>query len=545
MSQNTQETHSLKRLVEDVDNHYITLPEFQRDFVWEIGKTLDLFDSIVKDIFIGAIIYGIPSFEITTRAIDNRPRKTKGKRRKALENTTFTKDKIDELHRISKDRFRIILDGQQRTTSIYRAIKGIDEIWFIVKNDFELSRKTSSKNFTERSLEEILYEFDNNDDENRLSICLSDVWDLVNKDYFEDEIKQKYFDNLRYVKKRIDLDGFNERNTFRRYLGLIKKIQALFQAEKLLSYYKLDMSLDKFVLFFERSNNRGVQLSFIDILTAKLYDKFKLRRKLQEAESKYPDLKININTIVRSIAFIISSQDSLQSGKAIKIHKSFILSSLSSQNFIKWWDEIVLAYKEVNDFLFNNHFIISQNWISYENMLIPLLIFRKELDKPLSTIDKWQSDFISYWWWASIFSLRYRGSTNERIVEDALVLTQIAKREQITSSSLFSKISKSQVLNSEDLLGYSRKGNPVYKGILNLCNFVSGGIHDWSNGNKLSFNNDKLEDHHIFPQAYISKFFNEDSFEDLHMNCAVNRTLIPKIQNIKIKDKAHPYILMN
>jgi hypothetical protein len=29
--------------------------------IWVISKTYDLFDSLVKDIFIGAIIYGIPS----------------------------------------------------------------------------------------------------------------------------------------------------------------------------------------------------------------------------------------------------------------------------------------------------------------------------------------------------------------------------------------------------------------------------------------------------------------------------------------------------
>lgn len=544
MSQNIQETHSLRKLVEDIDNKFITLPEFQRDFVWEIGKTLDLFDSIVKDIFIGAIIYGIPSFEITTRQIDNRPRKTKGRRRSSLKNTTFTKKEIEELHKISKDRFRIILDGQQRTTSLYRAIKGIDEIWFIVKNEIELTRKISTKKFADRSLEEILFEFDNTDDENRLSIRLSDVWEIINNDYFEDEIRSNFFNELRYVKKNKEEEGFDERSVFRRYLGLVKKIQNLFQAQKLLSYYKLDMSLHKFVLFFERSNNRGLQLSFIDILTAKLYDKFKLRRKIKEAELKYPELKININTIVRTIAFIISSRNSIKTGKAIKIHKSFILSGLNSKYFIELWDEIIAGYKEVNDFLFNNNFIISQNWIAYQNMLIPLLIFRKELGKPLSTITKWQSDFISYWWWASIFALRYGGSTNERVIEDALILTQIAQKEKITSSSLFSKISKSQVLNSEDLFGYTRKGNPIYKGILNLCNFVSGGIYDWSNGNKLSFNNDKLEDHHIFPQAYISSSYKEDSFEDLHTNCVINRTLIPKIQNIRIRDKA-PSIYFN
>lgn len=60
----------------------IVLPEFQRDFVWDEPKTYDLFDSLIRDIFIGSLIYGIPSFELTVRELDTRPRKGNGSREK-------------------------------------------------------------------------------------------------------------------------------------------------------------------------------------------------------------------------------------------------------------------------------------------------------------------------------------------------------------------------------------------------------------------------------------------------------------------------------
>ena len=43
------------------------------------------------------------------------------------------------------------------------------------------------------------------------------------------------------------------------YLQGCQKLSDLFKREKLISYYLLDMSLDKFCLFFERSNSRGIQ----------------------------------------------------------------------------------------------------------------------------------------------------------------------------------------------------------------------------------------------------------------------------------------------
>jgi hypothetical protein len=86
-----QKTESLAQLVADIDRKSVVLPEFQRDFVWEIERTHDLFDSFVRDIFVGSLIYGVPSFEITARELDKRPRNGKGSRTK-LTLTAYTKE---------------------------------------------------------------------------------------------------------------------------------------------------------------------------------------------------------------------------------------------------------------------------------------------------------------------------------------------------------------------------------------------------------------------------------------------------------------------
>jgi len=75
-----QKTESIAQLVDDIVKDRVALPEFQRDFVWDIDKTFDLFDSFVRDIFVGSLIYGVPSFEITVRELDRRPRSGKGSR---------------------------------------------------------------------------------------------------------------------------------------------------------------------------------------------------------------------------------------------------------------------------------------------------------------------------------------------------------------------------------------------------------------------------------------------------------------------------------
>ncbi|QQS34368.1 MAG: DUF262 domain-containing protein [Acidobacteriota bacterium] len=517
-----EQTQSITKVVADIDAGYVSLPEFQRDFVWEITKTYDLFDSIVKDIFVGAIIYGIPSFEIAVREIDTRPKAQKGKRRPRLEIKTVTKEQIAERQRLNKSEFRLLLDGQQRTTALYRAIKGIDPVWFIAKDEAVLE-----KPFLESSLESLLAEFAGSEDPQQMSIRISDVWRMDQEDLDEAEIRT-YFENSLYYASFSKDDDFDIAAEFKKYRYLKKKLVELFKQEKLLSFYLLDMSLEKFVVFFERSNTRGVQLNFIDILAAKLYTgNFNLKKKIEDFRDTNPNYDLSPETIVRAIAYITS--------KGKEVDRNYILSHLKASDFEDLWDRLTTYYRITLDFLYENSFIISQSWMPYENMLIPMMIFLNELGGDYHRMTQEQKQFLTYWYLNSIFSMRYSGASNERIIEDSTILTSIAKGNKISSASFFNKLEKSQVTGKEDLYGFEKKGNAIYKGILNLINFHVGGLINWNNDSKLSLNSE-LEDHHIFPKAYLEKVHSDKPGADL-IDCVGNRTLVPKKLNIKISSQ--------
>ncbi|MFD1779059.1 DUF262 domain-containing protein [Fredinandcohnia salidurans] len=524
-----QQTESIRNLVENIDKGNIVLPEFQRDFVWEIKKTCDLFDSIVRDIFIGSIIYGKPTFEITVREIDIRPRKGAGSRRK-LKITSFEREEINQKSQIAN--FRLILDGQQRATSFYRALKGIDEIWFIAKKEDELEDKVKEKEYKDRSLEEMLYTFSLQEDDERISIKLSEAYEISKGDMFDEDIKNKFFDNLLFV---AGMDDLESKANYRRYKTLCMKLGELFKSELLLSYYLLNMDNEKFALFFERSNSKGIQLNFIDILAAKLYKGFNLRDKIDELESKYPSYKFDREIIVRTISYIVS--------KGKDIDRNYILSNLNYEHFDLYWDDICKHYNHVLEFLFKENLVISQNWMPYENMVIPLIIFLRESNQnDFSQMNEWQYEFIKYWYWASIFSQRYSSGSNEAILQDSNVLKSIAKGMKITDRVFFTRL-KSQIDSYEDIFSYSRKVNVIYKGTLNLINYNSRGLTDWNNSSKLSLSK-KLEDHHIFPKEYIKNQFKNDEQAISLMDCVANRTLIPKITNIKVGKKTPSQYMM-
>jgi hypothetical protein len=60
----------------------------------------------------------------------------------------------------------------------------------------------------------------------------------------------------------------------------------------------LDTDAENFALFFERSNSRGIQLDFIDILAGELYSGFNLR---EEASKLVEDTKLKGERVLQEI----------------------------------------------------------------------------------------------------------------------------------------------------------------------------------------------------------------------------------------------------
>jgi hypothetical protein len=130
------------------------------------------------------------------------------------------------------------------------------------------------------------------------------------------------------------------------------------------------MTLEKFCLFFESSNSRGIQLNFTDILAAKLYHGFNLRQKIDEFEAQH-NLRLNRETIVRTVAYLTA----VEKGNPITIDKKAILENLEPEDFERHWDRASMFYKESIDYLVTQHFVLNRNWLPSENMVIPLMVF--------------------------------------------------------------------------------------------------------------------------------------------------------------------------
>lgn len=102
--------YTLKKLVEDIDMGEIGLPDIQRPFVWPTSKVRDLFDSMYRGYPIGYLLFWENGYAGEHRAIG-----------------TNRKQKIPRI---------LIVDGQQRLTSLYAVVKSVQ----VVAKDFRRQR---------------------------------------------------------------------------------------------------------------------------------------------------------------------------------------------------------------------------------------------------------------------------------------------------------------------------------------------------------------------------------------------------------------------
>lgn len=531
-------SESLKNLVEQLEHHppTVLLPEFQRDFVWGMDQTYDLFDSLIRGIFVGSVIYGKPSFEMTLREVDMRPRKGKGSREKPKRQHYSEAEMVQA----SQTRnLKILLDGQQRTTSLYRALRGKDRIYFRMRSDW--ADATAIK---DKSLEELMDEIVGDDNAEQISVPLDYAYQFMESGPMDEDVRA-YFDMETAYGRVLALGGNAEasKRAFLMFRQLLSKLRTMFEQPQLLSYYLLDMDLDKFTTFFERSNSKGIQLNFTDILAAKVFGTFNLRQKFEDFAEQHPQMPNNRELMVRAIALL--------TGRFGKIEKAQLLKELRAEDFVAHWDEMTGLLVKTVEYLQQQRLIVAVKWLPYDNLLLPLMMFFRELKvQGQTTPSQEQWEFLRWWYWSVVFSERYSAATNDKIVLDARALERVARREPLEAAA-FARLRPT--LDVSDLFSYTRSSSAVYRGVLNLLHFGAEGedtqgLRDWRSGALLGTGTEAvkdLHDHHFFPRNFLRKSAGKQDDKEAEgiMDSVLNRVLMPKDANFSASDK-EPFVYL-
>ena len=141
-----------------------------------------------------------------------------------------------------------------------------------------------------------------------------------------------------------------------------------------------------------------------------------------------------------------------------------------------------------------------------------------------------ERDELRRWYWCNVFLERYSSAVESKSRQDYQEMTRHwfkdgAEPEVFSDAQHWIGAPGFRVRTSASY------ASAVYSGL--FCLLASRGARDWRRGEDIRLQ--ELQDHHIFPQAYLKRHGIEKRVD---VNTIANRTLISDETNNKIKDKA-------
>ncbi len=499
---------SKKKLLELVRRAYhgeVMLPDFQRNFVWARNNIEELICSLLERMFIGTfLIQRVNPTDVPFKVIP-------------IEGA----DKINS-NFIAKPEI-IVLDGQQRLTSLFYALYSPDiplknttnpyaffiDLQELCSDNIEdavfswskqwreykaLLDRDGKYDLTKLKKEKILpLTFLADDDE------FGDIWHEHFKGLFSTEEARKvkrYLDNLRHYEIHVLSIPLTEKP-------------------------------EDIALLFERINRTGIKLSIFDLLTARLYKFINLRTEWESAfNEKYWLKQIASNDIKNTkIPYYIIQGLALSEGMSIKARDIMKIDS-TILNKTSWKKAVEILENKILSRLFDvsEYGIADYRWLSYPSMIsIWLGLFLKaergEIDIDINKINKW--------YWSVIFTERYSGSNETKQTKDFKDLIAWLTDSNKPPDAVTDMRSKLDIMKIDT----KYPGSSIYKGVFNLL--FKRGAWDFYEKDKIKFSVKDLEDHHIFPRKFL-----ESKNVKVEKDVVLNRTLILSSTNRKISRKS-------
>ncbi|MGL2905964.1 DUF262 domain-containing protein [Helicobacter pylori] len=269
---------TIKEVVDELNGRYF-LSDFQREYVWlnnaDEKKIEQLFDSILRGYPIGSFLFWKLQKEDIAKSDEQDSDKLNFQLYQFITNYDERKPHNEKIRieQIKRDDLCIVLDGQQRLTSLYIGLKGTRT----------LKKKNAKINNPNAYEEKRLY----------LNLKHQPNMDNPEDNYqFEFHAKKPENDKKHWWFKVGDIlelksvwNYANEHGLKGNELELLENLKNAFCTEKLISFFEeTEKDLDKVLNIFIRVNSGGVKLSHSDLLMSILTASFSsdIREKMNE-----------------------------------------------------------------------------------------------------------------------------------------------------------------------------------------------------------------------------------------------------------------------
>ncbi|MCO5434967.1 DUF262 domain-containing protein [Enterococcus faecium] len=371
---------TIKNLIQKIDNNEYVLPALQREFVWKPEQIERLFDSIMKGYPIGSFLFwNVQNENIKKYEFYNILKEYH--QRDARHNV-----KINISH---KDNVTAILDGQQRITSIYIALKGtysykIKGAW--KNNDNAYPSRKLYLNIVSPNLDtnrDVYFDFrfltnEEAEDftENTLWYPISDIAQFDVGEMFS--VIAKYQERYR---KSFPNESIEKTSYIMNTLGTLHQTME----KDILAYYEENsQEIDKVLDIFIRMNSGGTTLTYSDLLlslaTAKwsnLNAREEIYLLVDELNMVGDGFNLNKDNILKA-ALVLTDKNNIKF-RASNFDKH--TTNLIEDNWDKTKKAISLSVNLLSSFGFNG------DTLTANSVIIPIVYYLFNIDLPNNYIE--------------------------------------------------------------------------------------------------------------------------------------------------------------
>jgi hypothetical protein len=467
-------------IVSNINKGIYQIPKFQRDFVWSKEQTAKLIDSLLKGFPIGSFILW----------------KTKNRLKSLKKIGGVVLKEIKD-----GDYVYYILDGQQRITSLYLALEGI--------------------NIGEQSYKEIFIDLskDIESDDEICSLVRTDTsitfYDLINESLIK--LFKSYGDDL---------------------ATKIESLRTHIQNYEFSTIEIENQPIEKIAEIFTRINTGGKVLTLFEIMNAKVYrecvldsndniltEGFDLEEKFDQLidelrQSSYETIAENKTIILQLQALILKNNASREA-----------ILSIEKDDFITYWDDSIKCLKLAIDKIVDSFKIPASRLLPYYVLIVPIAYFYKiNCYKPPTPS---QLRNLEKYFFRSSFSWRFSSAVETSLNNDIKIIEKIQKNTLIDFDEEIPFQNKTKEYFIKVLQENFSPSNAFDKGV--LCILAHAEPKKFNDNSKVRLDNSYLHIstaknyHHFFPKAYLNKVQLGEK-----ANALANITLVDDYLNKKV-----------
>ena len=475
----------VSEMISDIKSQDLVLPEFQREYVWSREQAKQLLVSLTRKYPVGGLLFWKTQEPPELKNVDELPEKL--------------------------GTVQVILDGQQRLTTLYMLVTG------------DIPPYYEEEDIT-NDIRDLYFNVDDCDFQYFQPVRMRDNprWIKVVDCLSRDSV------NVFNIAQKITGDdgaAFQVAQVFSDNLSKLKDIK---QVDLPIQLVPAEASMDDAIDVFDRVNSLGTKLTEAELALTHVTGKWPHARRTIKAKMDMlgsQSLDLDLNFMTRALVCAVTGHALYE-----QIHNT------PQPELLDGWARLSRMLDYLTNILPSHAHIHSTRDMSSTNPLIPLIRFLSVNGGKFPSETQLRRSL--HWLYSAQIHQRYTGQTDSRLEHDVTVVNREDSPWQSLIDQIVNQRGRVEVL-SDDYEGRGA-GHPLYR--MSLVLAKARGAIDWFNGASLTSpigNTYRIHSHHIFPQSKLyGNGFSANSHLDRQMvNAIANRAFLTGPTNLSISNR--------